>query len=76
MDKRIDIWVKNGRRFGNGLSFEELSQIEENAYRSDTQESRTILRLAAALREAIQIEEAALAIILQRKTRSSQREEH
>ena len=67
MNKRIEIWVKNGRRFGNGLSFEELSQIEENAYRSHTHESRTILRLAAALREAIQIEEGALAIILQRK---------
>ena len=62
-DKTINLWVKNGRKFGNGLTFEELSEIEQAAYHSTTEEARTILRLAVALREAMQIEESALALI-------------
>lgn len=63
MNKRIDLWVKNGRRFGNGLTFEALSEIEEQAHHRHTDESQIILLLAAALREAMQIEEGALAIM-------------
>jgi hypothetical protein len=63
MSERIDLWVKNGRRFGNGLTFDELSKIEEHARRGDSDESRIILRLAAALREAMQIVESALAVM-------------
>lgn len=40
---------------GNGLTLKELEEIEEEAYRSQTLEARTVLRLAAALREALQI---------------------
>lgn len=43
------------RRFGNGLTFEELAQIEEMAHRSRTDEAQIILLLAAALRESMQI---------------------
>jgi hypothetical protein len=63
MSERIDLWVKNGRRFGNGLTFDELSKIEEQARRGNSDESRIILRLAAALREAMQIVESALAVM-------------
>jgi hypothetical protein len=43
------------RRFGNGLTFEQLAQIEEMAHRSRTDEAQVILLLAAALRESMQI---------------------
>ena len=46
---------------GNKLTLDELAQIEANAERSKTPEAETILRLAAALREAMQVSEAAFA---------------
>ena len=46
---------------GNNLTLDELAQIEANAARSKTPEAETILRLAAALREAMQVSEGALA---------------
>jgi hypothetical protein len=48
---------------GNGVTLKELEEIEEKAHRSDTDEARTILRLCAALREAMQVRENALALI-------------
>ena len=63
MSGQIDRWVRNGRRFGNGLTFRELSEIEERAHRSNSGESQIILRLAAALREAMQIVESAWSVI-------------
>ncbi|HEU4713626.1 MAG TPA: hypothetical protein VFS76_18815 [Pyrinomonadaceae bacterium] len=47
--------------FGNKLTLDELAQIEANAERSKTPEAETILRLAAALREAMQVSEGAFA---------------
>ena len=46
---------------GNNLTLQELSEIEANAQRSKTAEAATILRLAAALREAMQVSAAAYA---------------
>ena len=46
---------------GNKLTLDELAQIEANAERSKTPEAETILRLAAALREAMQVSEGAFA---------------
>ena len=46
---------------GNNLTLDELAQIELNAERSKTLEAKTILRLAAALREAMQVGEGAFA---------------
>jgi len=43
----------------NGLTLKELEQIEEAAHRSQTPEAKSVLRVAAALREALQIKEAA-----------------
>ena len=43
---------------GNNLTLQELSEIEANAQRSKTAEAATILRLAAALREAMQVSAA------------------
>jgi len=43
----------------NGLTLKELEQIEEAAHRSQTLEAKSVLRVAAALREALQIKEAA-----------------
>lgn len=48
---------------GNKLTLDELAQIEANAERSNTAEAKTILRLAAALREAMQISEGAFACL-------------
>jgi len=48
---------------GNGIALEELTQIEQNAHRSKTAEAETILRLAAALREAMQVRENAFALM-------------
>ena len=53
----------HGRAFQNGLTFAELEQIEEAAHHSDSDEAKVILRIAAALREAMQIEENALALM-------------
>jgi hypothetical protein len=48
---------------GNNLTLEELSQIEAKAEKSRTAEAATILRLAAALREAMQVSAGALALL-------------
>ena len=54
--------LNNGNHWsGNHLTLDELAQIEVNAERSKTLEAETILRLAAALREAMQISEGAFA---------------
>ena len=45
---------------GNGLTLEEIEQIEEAAHRSSTSEAKSVLRLAAALREALQLKECEL----------------
>jgi hypothetical protein len=45
---------------GNGLTLEELEQLEEAAHHSQTLEAKAILRIAAALREALQLKECAL----------------
>ena len=45
---------------GNGLTLEELEQLEEAAHHSQTIEAKSVLRLAAALREALQLKECAL----------------
>ena len=46
---------------GNKLTLDELAQIELNAGQSKTPEAETILRLAAALRESMQVSEGAFA---------------
>jgi hypothetical protein len=45
---------------GNGLTLEELEQLEVAAHHSQTVEAKSVLRLAAALREALQLKECAL----------------
>lgn len=47
---------------GNGLTLEELEHIEEAAHHSQTNEAKLVLRLAAALREALQMEANACAL--------------
>ena len=59
----IELWPSHGRSFSNGLTFRELAEIEERAHRSSSKEAETILRLAIALREAMQMEENALALL-------------
>ena len=54
---------RDERAHGNNLTLEELSQIEELARRSHSQEAETILRLSAALREAMQVKEGAIAVM-------------
>jgi len=76
MTERITHWVEHGRTFGNGLTFEELAEIEEAAHHSTTDEATTILRLAAALREAMQIEESALVVISKDKEKPTERSSH
>ena len=49
---------------GNGLSLIELAQIEEAAHRSQTFDARIVLRLAAALRDALQEKENASALVV------------
>jgi hypothetical protein len=51
----------------NKLSLRELEQIEEWAHKSGTAEAGVVLRLAAALREALQEKENAVAIAAQIK---------
>lgn len=46
----------------NGLTLDELEHIEEAAHHSQTSEARSILRVAAALREALQMKENACAL--------------
>lgn len=45
---------------GNGLTLKELEQLEEAAHHSQTLEAKSVLRIAAALREALQWKECAL----------------
>ena len=52
-----------GLALGNDLTLDELSQIEEMAHRSHSSEAETILRLCAALREAMQVRENAIALM-------------
>ena len=52
-----------GLALGNNLTLDELSQIEAMARRSRSHEAETILRLSAALREAMQIRENAIALM-------------
>ncbi len=47
---------------GNEMTLSELEQIEESAHRSGTSEAQTVLRLSAALREALQARENACAL--------------
>ena len=51
----------------NKLTLRELEQIEELAHKSCTSEAEIVLRLAAALREALQEKENAVAIASQIK---------
>ena len=46
----------------NGLTLDELERIEEAAHRSQTTEAASVLRLAAALREALQMIENGCAL--------------
>lgn len=48
---------------GNNLTLEELAEIEEMAHRSHSREAEIILRLSAALREAMQVRESAIALM-------------
>ena len=50
---------------GNGLTLKELEKIEEAAHRSQTLEGKSVLRLVAALREALQIKENECALCAQ-----------
>lgn len=52
---------------GNDLTLSQLAQIEEAAHRSQTCEANTVLRLAAALREALQAKENAYALAAEYK---------
>jgi hypothetical protein len=56
---------------GNRLSLEELEQIENAAHRSHTAEAEVVLRLSAALREALQAEESARALVVEFKRRAA-----
>jgi hypothetical protein len=57
---------------GNKLTLDELAQIEANAERSKTPEAETILRLAAALREAMQVSEGAFACVESKTSTNAQ----
>ena len=52
------------RATDNKLSLTELAEIEELAHRSQTCDARVVLRLAVALREALQEKENACALAL------------
>jgi indole-3-glycerol phosphate synthase len=55
---------------GNGLTLSELEQIEESAQHSKTSEAKTVLRLSAALREALQAKENACALAAEFKKKA------
>lgn len=55
---------------GKTLTMNELEQIEESAHRSDAPEAKIVLRLSAALREALQAKENAVAIASEFKRRA------
>ena len=48
---------------GNHVTLEELTQIEANARQSKSAEAQVILRLAAALREAMQVSAGAFSVL-------------
>jgi hypothetical protein len=56
---------------GSRLSLDELEQIENAAHRSHTAEAEVVLRLSAALREALQAQENALALVAEFKRRAA-----
>ena len=60
---------------GNGLTLTELEQIEESAHHFQTSEAKTVLRLSAALREALQEKESAcaLAVVYKKKAEADHR---
>ena len=58
---------------GNGLTLTELEQIEEWAHQAESREAKIVLRLAAALREALQAKENACALAAELKNPSNQR---
>ncbi|MGH9883165.1 MAG: hypothetical protein ACRD6N_17150 [Pyrinomonadaceae bacterium] len=58
---------------GNGLTLTELEQIEESAHRSQTLEAKIVLRLSAALREALQAKENARALVAEFKREADRR---
>jgi hypothetical protein len=58
---------------GNTLTISELEQIEASAQKSDKLEAEIVLRLAAALREALQAKENAVALADEFKRKSAQR---
>ena len=58
------------RMAGNGVTLSELEQIEESARRSETSEGKTVLRLSAALREALQAKENACALAAEFKKKA------
>ncbi len=58
---------------GNRLSLDELEQIDNAAHRSHTAEAEVVLRLSAALREALQAKENALALVAEFKRRAATR---
>lgn len=54
----------------NGLTLSELEQIEESAHHSRTSEAKTVLRVSAALREALQAKENACALAAEFKKKA------
>jgi hypothetical protein len=60
--RRVEYKIER-RALGNNLTLEELSEIEEMAHRSHSPEAEIILRLSAALREAMQVRESAIAFM-------------
>jgi len=60
---------------GSGLTLTEVEQIEESAHHFQTSEARIVLRLAAALREALQEKEnaCALAVVYKKKAGADHR---
>lgn len=71
------IWLFPGATMdqvvGNGLTLRELEQIEELAQHSGTSEAKTVLRLSAALREALQAKENACAVAAEFKKQADAR---
>ena len=61
---------------GNGLTLSELEKIEESAQHSETSEAKTVLRLSAALREALQAKENACALAAEFKKRADAYADH
>jgi hypothetical protein len=52
------------------LTLRDLEQIEESAHKSGTSEARTVLRLSAALRNALQEKENAVALACELRRKS------